>query len=268
MISTGQINIRPCACQPGSLVPLLPATAPATARSLFGTCHLALENTAPLPVGTAIGEAGRSPAFLVAGRAFAPGVSRACELLYTLLPWPPQGTEDGGPCRLSLSRKGWAAAFITLSDKGWAGEREDKSGPRMAELIRQTLPLCFEQSFLLSDDPAPLRALVPELAVGQGYDLILCAGGTGPAPRDLAPEALLPVLSRRLPGFEQCMMQASLAKTPYAALSRALAGTVGACLVLALPGSVRGAGENLAAILAVLPHALEKLRGDPSDCGG
>ena len=134
--------------------------------------------------------------------------------------------------------------------------------------MRAALPLCHEQRFLLPDEPAALRALVLELAVGQGYDLIVSTGGTGLAPRDLTPEALLPVLDRRVPGFEQAMMQASLAKTPHAALSRALAGTVGACLVLALPGSVRAAAENLAAALPALPHALEKLAGDTVDCGG
>ena len=158
--------------------------------------------------------------------------------------------------------------MVTLSDKGYAGQREDRSGPALQEALRAALPLCHEQRFLLPDEPAALRALVLELAVGQGYDLIVSTGGTGLAPRDLTPEALLPVLDRRVPGFEQAMMQASLAKTPHAALSRALAGTVGACLVLALPGSVRAAAENLAAALPALPHALEKLAGDTVDCGG
>jgi molybdenum cofactor synthesis domain-containing protein len=266
------ITIRPGACSEDGLAPLLPPIAPAEARSCFGRCHLAVERSEPLPVGTVLGEENNrhSPLFQVAGRAFVPGVSRACELLRALRPWPPAApwAEDGEPLRLPLSRKGYAAAFITLSDKGWAGEREDRSGPRMAELLRPNLPLCFTQSFLLSDEPAPFRALVLELAAGQGYDLILCSGGTGLSPRDLAPEALLPVLSRRLPGFEQRMMQASLAETPYAILSRALAGTIGPCLVLALPGSVKGAAGNLAAVLPVLPHALEKLHGDPTECGG
>ena len=136
----------------------------------------------------------------------------------------------------------------------------------MAELVRPILPLCFEQRFLLPDDPDALRALVLELAIGQGDDLIVCSGGTGLTPRDLTPEALLPVLSRRLPGFEQCMMRVSLDKTPYAALSRSLAGTVGTCLVLALPGSVKAVDENLSAVLPAMVHTLAKLHGDASDC--
>ena len=105
-----------------------------------------------------------------------------------------------------------------------------------------------------------------ELA-GQGYDLVISTGGTGLSPRDLTPEALIPILDRRLPGFEQVMMAASLEKTPRAVLSRALAGTVGETLLFALPGSRRAALENLEVVLEAVPHALEKLGGDMSDCG-
>ena len=133
-------------------------------------------------------------------------------------------------------------------------------------MVRRAMPLCHEQRFLLPDEPAQLRALALELS-GQGYDLVISTGGTGLSPRDRTPEALIPVLERRLPGFEQAMMAASLHKTPRAALSRALAGTVGETLLFALPGSRRAALENLEAVLEALPHALEKLGGDISDCG-
>ena len=122
------------------------------------------------------------------------------------------------------------------------------------------------QRFLLPDEPAKLRALALNLAQS-GYDLLLSTGGTGLSPRDLTPEAVIPVLDRRLPGFEQAMMAASLQKTPRAILSRALAGTIGTMLLLCLPGSRRAATENLEAILPALDHALEKLGGDTSDCG-
>ena len=120
---------------------------------------------------------------------------------------------------------------------------------------------------MIPDDPQTLRPLVMELALGQGYDLILTSGGTGLAPRDTTPEALLPIFERRLPGFEQATMQASPAKTPTAAISRAVAGTLGRTIVITLPGSRKAVSENLAAILPALGHALEKLHGDPSDCG-
>jgi molybdopterin biosynthesis enzyme MoaB len=84
----------------------------------------------------------------------------------------------------------------------------------------------------------------------------------------VTPEALLPVLTRRLPGFEQAMMTRSMGKTPRAMLSRALAGTAGKCLILALPGSEKAATENLEAVLPALPHALEKLQDQGGDCGG
>lgn len=83
---------------------------------------------------------------------------------------------------LSVSRSGYAVAVVTLSDKGYAGQREDRSGPALQEALRAALPLCHEQRFLLPDEPAALRALVLELAAGQGYDLIVSTGGTGLAP--------------------------------------------------------------------------------------
>ena len=106
-----------------------------------------------------------------------------------------------------------------------------------------------------------------ELSLGQGYDLLLTTGGTGLSPRDATPETLLPLLERRLPGFEQVILAAGLHKTAHAALSRTVAGTLGRTLVLALPGSRRAVEESLAAVLPALPHALEKLHGDMRDCG-
>lgn len=263
MFDAATLTLRPHPCREGDLLPLTPAAASFPS-------HISEDAPPRLPVGAVIG--GYGPRFRVAGRVFMPGPDRPCPLLRALVDWGPDGKGDpssgSGARALPVTRSGYAAAVVTLSDKGYAGEREDHSGPALLDALHAALPLCHEQRFLLPDDPAALRALVLELAVGQGYDLVVGTGGTGLAPRDLTPEALLPVLDRRVPGFEQAMMQASLAKTPHAALSRALAGTVGACLVLALPGSVRAATENLVAVLPALPHALEKLAGDPADCGG
>ena len=172
-----------------------------------------------------------------------------------------------GAVQLLPRRDGWALAWITLSDKGASGLRTDESGPTMASQIAQVLPLCQSLGFLIPDSPSQLKALVMELAHGQGYDLIVTSGGTGLSPRDTTPEALLPLFDRRLPGFEQAMMQASLAKTPTAALSRAVAGTIGETIVVTLPGSRKAVQENLAAILPALGHALDKLHGDSRDCG-
>ena len=121
---------------------------------------------------------------------------------------------------------------------------------------------------MLPDDAAALRALLTELALGQGYDIICTSGGTGVGPRDVSPEATLAVLDKRLPGFEQAMMQAGLDKTPTASVSRAVAGVIGGCICINLPGSRKAVVENLAAVLPALGHALDKLHGDPADCGG
>ena len=161
--------------------------------------------------------------------------------------------------------EGLAVACITLSDKGYAGERVDESGPALLSLLEGLKP-AKSQLFLLPDDPRALRKLVKRLADG-GWGVIVTTGGTGLSPRDLTPEALLPVLDRRLPGFEQVMFAEGLSHTPRAVLSRCLAGTVGTSLLIALPGSRRAAVEDLSAILPILPHALEKLGGDMSDCG-
>ena len=273
------VTLRPAPSPEGACLPLLTAAALAAMEKEGGPvfprpsqAHILEGSPVSLPVGSILGgEAGLR--FQVAGRVFLPGVPQPCPVLRTLTAWPPAATaaetaDWSAPLALPVRRTGYAVACVTLSDKGYAGERQDKSGPALLELLRTALPLCHEQRFLLPDDPAALRALVLELATGQGYDGIVSTGGTGLSPRDLTPEALLPVLSRRLPGFEQRMMEESLRKTPHAALSRALAGTVGTCLVLALPGSVKAATENLSAVLPALPHALEKLAGDPSDCGG
>jgi molybdenum cofactor synthesis domain-containing protein len=155
-----------------------------------------------------------------------------------------------------------------MSDKGFAGLREDESGPLIAEMVERKLALCHVQGFLLPDEEAALRALFMELALMQGYDLVIAAGGTGLAPRDRSPEALLSVIERRLPGFEQAMMAASLQKTPTAAISRAAAGALGRSILVCLPGSRKAVAENLAAILPALEHAIDKLQGDSRDCGG
>ncbi|MCH5277018.1 MAG: MogA/MoaB family molybdenum cofactor biosynthesis protein [Desulfovibrionaceae bacterium] len=254
--------IRPAPCRAGDILPLVSSLCdppPYPAHIIHGPLPV-------LPVGTVLG--GDAVRFQVAGRAFLPGVTHACPLARAWADCPPAGDSPAEALCLPVSREGWAVAVITLSDKGFAGQRQDFSGPAVRDALRAALPLCHEQAFVLPDEPAALRALALELAVGQGYDLIVSTGGTGLSPRDLTPEALTPVLDRRVPGLEQAMMRASLSKTPRAALSRALAGTVGSCLVLALPGSARAAAENLAAVLPALPHALAKLAGDPADCGG
>lgn len=167
----------------------------------------------------------------------------------------------------ALWKTGFSLAWITLSDKGHAGQREDKGGPLVEEVARAGLPIGHAQGFLLPDDPQALKALLMDLALQQRYDLICTTGGTGLAPRDQTPEATLAVIERRLHGFEQLMMQTSLAKTATGCVSRAVAGTLGSAILVNLPGSPKAIRENLAALVPALAHAIEKLQGDPRDCG-
>lgn len=262
------LNLR--ACAEGELLPLI--FQPATASAAFPAHSMA---SLPLPdlnrdwrVGTCLYDASGMARFRVAGRMMLPPALTGTGPHTQIAPLLEALTDcEEGVRTLAARRENWALAWITLSDKGAAGLRVDESGPLMAADTRAKLPLCHEQGFMLPDDPQALRALVMELALGQGYDLILTSGGTGLAPRDTTPEALLPLMDRRLPGFEQAMMQASLAKTPTAAISRAIAGTLGQAILITLPGSRKAVSENLAAVLPALRHALEKLHGDPSDCG-
>ncbi len=260
------------ACAEGDILPLafLPATAAPAPFAVHGMAARPLpDGNRDWRVGTCLYDASGVARLKVTGRMFLPHSilaldaphTQICPLLEALTPI------EAGTRTLAARREHWALAWITLSDKGAAGLRVDESGPLMAADTRDKLPLCHEQGFMIPDDPQTLRPLVMELALGQGYDLILTSGGTGLAPRDTTPEALLPIFERRLPGFEQAMMQASLAKTPTAAISRAVAGTLGRTIVITLPGSRKAVSENLAAILPALGHALEKLHGDPSDCG-
>jgi molybdenum cofactor synthesis domain-containing protein len=99
-------------------------------------------------------------------------------------------------------------------------------------------------------------------------DLILTTGGTGVAPRDVTPEATLAVIDRELPGMAEAMRAGSLKKTPRAMISRAVAGIRKQTLIVNLPGSPRAVRENLAVVLPALPHTIEKIKGDPSECGG
>lgn len=262
-----EIICAPCA--PGDVLPL----APDTAHTL--PCHHTQARPLPAPpmawpVGTRLLDATGTALFSVVGRLHLPTATAAAPHAAHGIPCPLLRAErhiTAGAVSLGTSRSGWALGWITLSDKGYAGEREDTSGPALAALLRDTLPLCHEQGFLLPDDARALRSLMAELALGQGYDLVCTTGGTGLAPRDISPDVTLSLLDTRLPGFEQAMMQASLAKTPMGCVSRAVAGVIGSCICVNLPGSRKAVTENLTALLPALNHALEKLHGDPSDCG-
>lgn len=157
------------------------------------------------------------------------------------------------------------AAILTLSDKGARGEREDVSGPALNDwLTRQGVVV--ECMSLIADDFGQIVSTLEKWTESPAYDLIVTTGGTGVSPRDLTPEATAKVIERELPGFAERMRQESLKKTPHAIISRATAGIRGRTLIINLPGSPKGAIENLQAVWPAIPHTIAKIQGDPSDC--
>jgi len=158
------------------------------------------------------------------------------------------------------------AALLILSDRGARGERADASGPALEQWLKQQ-GVATSRCEVIPDEAALITARLREWADSCSFDLILTCGGTGVSPRDVTPDATLPVLDRVIPGFGEVMRAASLLKTPHAMISRAIAGIRGQTLIINLPGSPKGALENLAAVWPAVPHAVAKLQGDPEECG-
>lgn len=153
---------------------------------------------------------------------------------------------------------------LTLSDKGSSGQRVDESGPLLTQMVGEIGTVV--RYLVVADDYEKVVMILKSWVDDLHLDLILTTGGTGLSPRDCTPQATESVLDYQIPGMAEAMRTASLSKTPHAMLSRALAGVRKQSMIINLPGSPRGASENLAVLLPVLPHALAKLKGDPADC--
>lgn len=160
----------------------------------------------------------------------------------------------------------YTAAVITVSDKGSRGEREDTSGPALAELLTRAGYRVAETAVVPDDREQICRELL-RCSDELGIALVLTTGGTGFSPRDVTPEATLSVLEREARGIPETMRYASLRITPRACLSRGVAGLRGRTLIVNLPGSRKAAVENLEAVLPALGHGLDVLRGSSGDCG-
>ncbi|HOG12449.1 MAG: MogA/MoaB family molybdenum cofactor biosynthesis protein [Smithellaceae bacterium] len=158
------------------------------------------------------------------------------------------------------------AGIITVSDKGSQGKREDKSGPVIAEMLAGAA-IQIKQTLIIPDEVAQIAKAIIQFADVEKLDLILTTGGTGVSPRDLTPDATLQVLDKEIPGIAEAMRAASMKVTPHAMISRAAAGIRGRSLIINLPGSPKGARENLSVVMPALTHAMEKIQGDDRDCG-
>jgi molybdopterin adenylyltransferase len=149
-------------------------------------------------------------------------------------------------------------AILTISDRARRGGYEDLGGPAIERWLRQAVATPFDFVLqLVPDGVESVRDALTELCDRHGADLILTTGGTGPAPRDLAPEAMRQVISRELPGFGELMRRASLEQVPTAILSRQSAGIRGRTLIINLPGRPSAIDVCLGAVFPAVPYCLE-----------
>jgi molybdopterin adenylyltransferase len=158
----------------------------------------------------------------------------------------------------------YRAIVITMSDKGSRGERVDTSGPQLQTMLAKTYDV---GEVIIIPDEVDLIAETLKVQIDkEGFDLVVTTGGTGVGPRDVTPEATRAIIDKDLPGFAEAMRMESFRITPHALISRAICGIRGKSIIVNLPGSPKAAVENLSVIEKAIPHALEKLKGDPSDC--
>jgi len=160
----------------------------------------------------------------------------------------------------------FTVGVLTISDKGARGDRQDKSGVVIREIL-PSIDVHIVNYDVVPDEKELIVAKLVKWADEDDLDIIITTGGTGLTPRDITPEATLAVVDRIVPGFAEAMRAESLKKTPHAMLSRAVVGTRGKCLIINLPGSPKAVRECLEVILPALPHAVETLKGQAGECG-
>lgn len=156
-------------------------------------------------------------------------------------------------------------AVITMSDSGAQGLRQDTSGEALEHLLTSHgYEHCFYR--VVPDRIESIVEAVLEAIEETGADLVLTTGGTGVSPTDVTPEAMDQVFDREVPGMAEAMRAASMAITPKAVISRGRAGIRKQSLIINLPGSRKGALENIEVLLPALDHAIEKIKGSTKDC--
>ena len=160
----------------------------------------------------------------------------------------------------------YTAAVITISDKGYRGEREDTSGPNLVGILKEH---GYEVAYtaVVPDDAGMIQAELCKCADELGIALVLTTGGTGFSPRDITPEATLAVVERPTPGIPEAMRAESMRITPRGCLSRSAAGIRKRTLIVNLPGSKKASQENILAVIDPIEHGLQMLQGEGSaDC--
>lgn len=158
------------------------------------------------------------------------------------------------------------AVVITLSDKVSAGEREDRSGPILVNALTD-MGINVVEHRVLPDEKDTLSTSLAERADSGDVDLIITTGGTGLAPRDVTPEATRAILDRELPGVAEMLRAEGYKNTPFAVLSRGLAGSRKQCVIINLPGSPKAVAEGMEALEPILLHAIQMTRGEDLDHG-
>ncbi len=158
----------------------------------------------------------------------------------------------------------YSAVVITISDKGSKGERVDTSGPGVRAALEREFDV--KDVIIVPDEADLIAETIKQQIDEKRIDLVVTTGGTGVGPRDVTPEATRAVIEKDLPGFAEVMRMESYRITPFAMISRAVCGIRGQSIIINLPGNPKAAVECISFIQKALPHALEKVKGDPAEC--
>ncbi|MHC4778145.1 MAG: MogA/MoaB family molybdenum cofactor biosynthesis protein [Planctomycetota bacterium] len=155
------------------------------------------------------------------------------------------------------------AAVVTVSDRRSRGEGEDLGGPLVTQALTDA-GIGVAVTETVADDLESIQNILKKLC--RGHDLVITTGGTGIAPRDVTPDATRAVMDREIPGMAEAMRRESAKVTPHAMISRAVCAVASEALIVNLPGSPKGAVENLQVVLPAIPHAVRLIKGRVTDC--
>ena len=160
----------------------------------------------------------------------------------------------------------YTAAVITISDKGYLGQREDTSGPNLVRILTEK-GFDVTHTAIIPDDREMIKAELLTCTDEKGIALVLTTGGTGFSPRDITPEAAMDIIERPTPGIPEAMRAESMRITPKGCLSRSVAGIRGRSLIITLPGSKKASQENILAVIDPVAHGLDMIYSEGSaDC--